>query len=444
MKKIISLILTTFMVLSTVGCGEKQNITNNNSDSDYSKQANTFITENGKEKLYEIAYADNFSDGYAWININETKNKNNEQRACIDKSGKIQFFLDDIVDSCANIQVSDFKDGFCVINVEYKDEKDKDIIINTKGEIVMSSTDGIFDKVLCFGNGYFAVEKYVNDFHTAEYKVFIIDHNGNQIGDYCLSSQDSKSTSVYYRGEGVFEFKNSLNSNHFSLFFTKNNKILNFDNISFYTDFKNGKCVIEKDNEYNFLYTNGNIEKIKLDVPKEAKLFLDYQLLTENGTCYYIKNGKKVDYYFYDISTGKSNKIYSCGEGLQIDPYSLKFENGYSVLKILGAEAKYFTVIDKKGNFQFEPIECDYVLPITSNRVIASTPLDEYIIFDETGKKIYYSDVNTISDTFYDDFAVIKKVIEIGERKYTSIDYNYVDKNGKLLFENNKISYTEE
>ena len=62
MKKIISLILTTFMVLSTVGCGEKQNITNNNSDSDYSKQTNTFITENSKEKLYEIVYADNFSD----------------------------------------------------------------------------------------------------------------------------------------------------------------------------------------------------------------------------------------------------------------------------------------------------------------------------------------------------------------------------------------------
>ena len=446
MKKIITMMLcATISLLTLVGCGEerKENISSPVEDTNQSTELKN--AKNG----HIIDYVYEFSDGYSWIKVvdTETGDNNNYRYAFINSFGEIQFFLDEKIEGTA-LYAGGYKDGFSLVN------NGKELLVmNTQGEILLSATEVGFDDVLAFGDGYFAVQKYVNDFHTAEYKVFVIDQQGNMIGDYLASQQEAfDSYDIDYLQEGIFTYPN----NDSKLFNAKTGKSIeinpDYEINEIYDCFVNGNCLVSvkdintKDYQLALLHKDGSLETCKTNTPS----YLLSDGISDDGFIYSTNTDNSVeDLYFYDLLSKKSNLIYSCGTGIELPIQTgwgpvrknfgsniFSFNNGYSTILIRGNKSSYFTVVDKLGNIQFEPKECYKAEGISCNRIVSEQHGD-YKIFTEKGEEIPIPDDYIIhQDSYSDNLIAVHKEID---EEWSSC--NYIDIDGNLLFENDMIYY---
>ena len=426
------------------GCGE-DNKTSEISDVSTLEESVSSDTNQDIENGHTIHQVQEFSDGYAWVTVIDTQigSSDNTRTLCINPSGEIQFFLDEKIEG-TTFYTRKFENGFSVVS----NENDEEFIISTTGEVLLSSIDGTFDKVLAYGDGYFAVEKYINDFHTAEYKAFVIDQQGNMIGDYFLSQPDRfDEYDIDYLKEAMFSYKGDstkfFNAKTGSVFEIDPNYILG----DIFGEFSNGVCLIQLKNvneekyKPTLLYSDGTFEVCEINPPYDLR----FGGISDSGFLYLTTESDKTENLnFFDLSTKTSNVVYSCGEGIRFpkDLYELLtsevfgFDNGYSVVLIEGNDASYFTVIDKLGSFQFEPIECIDARAISCNRII-SRQMNSYKIFNEKGEEIPIADGYVIHQKSYSDNLIAVHREVDGDW----CDYNYIGSDGNLLFENNLIYY---
>lgn len=440
MKKKLSLILCSAMLLLSVsGCGEEsgassQQSQQTTSNSQISSQVDASNVENDAEESYTVTEVSDFSDGYAWIYAynTQTGNKNNSQKVCINSSGEIQFFLDEKIQG-ESFEVTDFKDGYCIVS----NENDEEFIINTKGEIMLSSKDEMFDRVLSFGGGYFVVEKYINDYHTAEYKAFIINEKGEQIGDYWMSQQNEFDENIIeYNGDGVFSClvggSNWTDRYSYDLINVERGNTFSVEKDYRGIDFVDGLFLLVEDSKPILLSSDGNTQDLKINIEEGASV--SYGAISDGGFVYCVNKDENKNVYFYDIESGKSTEIYNCGKGINVG--FGKFSDGYLVLMLKGDEKSYFTVVDKSGNTQFEPIEYLEVYNISYDRIISHKD-DGYKVFTVKGEEIKIPDDYIIHQNYYvDNLVAVHK-----ETDGNWNNYNYIDLDGNLLFEDNKIYY---
>lgn len=446
MKKIITMMLcATISLLTLVGCGEerKENISSPVEDTNQSTELKN--AKNG----HIIDYVYEFSDGYSWIKVVDTETEDYKKcrYAFINSSGEIEFFLDKKIEG-ATLYAGGYKDGFSLIN-----NGEEILVMNTQGEILLSATEVGFDDILAFGDGYFAVQKYVNDFHTAEYKVFVIDQQGNMIGDYLASQPETfDSYDIDCLQEGIFTYPN----NDSKLFNAKTGKPIeinpNYEINEIYDCFVNGNCLVSvkdintKDYQLALLHKDGSIETCKTNNPS----YLLSNGISDDGFIYSTTTDNSVEYlYFYDLLSKKSNLIYSCGTGIELPIQTgggpvrknfgsniFSFNNGYSTILIRSNKSSYFTVVDKLGNIQFEPKECYKAEGISCNRIVSEQHGD-CKIFTEKGEEIPIPDDYIIhQDSYSDNLIAVHKEID---EEWSSC--NYIDIDGNLLFENDMIYY---
>lgn len=155
-KRIIKLSLILFscvFVLLLSGCGSSSNSLSANSYTGSNFETSNTIKTTDND--YTVVGVKDFNDGYAWISISQGDNSQYKQ-ACIDTSGKIQFVLDDIIEGNLTIdKIRDYKSRYAVI----KDNSNNTYILDTKGNIVSSSINGMYDHIVCYDDGYFLIEK---------------------------------------------------------------------------------------------------------------------------------------------------------------------------------------------------------------------------------------------------------------------------------------------
>lgn len=166
-----------------------------------SDNENGLLTDNKALDNLDISYARDFSNGTAWIEYTSSGTKYN---SLINTKGEILCTYD----SSYSVHPMDKKAGYVADheNGIYK-------IINSKGEVLVSSEDGDYDVIGANGDGMFFVYKYVSDINTSKHMFGIIDSDGDLIKPLkecrLISGINSNyvATNSRYLGAGMFAVK---------------------------------------------------------------------------------------------------------------------------------------------------------------------------------------------------------------------------------------------
>ena len=207
-EKILALILTFCICISGffMGCkkmppSESQtadrfdSIFGNLSTDTASANASNIPTKNIMQVKY--TFCGEFQDGFAFIAWEQGKE---EYGAMIDVNGNIIYQTT----GASGLRVRDWRHlGNGAAAIEFKDGVDTVFaIINSKGELIKSSKDGDFDRILATGDGMALVYKEKASVVSIEHLYGTLDVDGNWIHSLTKGSDDSYS--AIYGGEGMF------------------------------------------------------------------------------------------------------------------------------------------------------------------------------------------------------------------------------------------------
>lgn len=419
MRKSKIIIMVLMLCVFVSGCGQENKKESNELKTLDSSSSilNGSSAEIEDESDYSIVRAENFSEGFAWVKLENQENR--ERRwACIDKSGVVQFFLNDEYKYINNnpsgytdyIQTK-WHEGTCLLT---KECADTERILNTSGNIIFE-TDDIYTDILFYMEGYYVVVKHESGFETNEYSICFLSTDGEwsdiewKIGD--------QNNSVEYCGSGIIchndEYFNVKTGNTFKKSFL-------FNRIG---EFDNGVCLVEKIGDYvALMYANGDIKK--LDTTTYADTYGSYGKISEG--CSVMNNQQNIAYY--DIKTSSVNSIFKSPDNVHIDNnQDLCFKNNNLFVKQRGADGNlYFTIYNKEGDRLFEPIKCDTIGNLSCERIVTVSNF-KYCVYDEQGNMVFEND--SPIDEYSDDVAIV------GRKTHNPY---YIDKNGNQLF--SKIS----
>lgn len=120
--------------------------------------------------------------------------------------------------------------------------------------------------MISYGDGYFAVEHYKNDFHNVEYTVSILNENGDFIIKDWIKS-DNKIEKLVYSGDNVFTYTSfdGYYENNYECFNAETKETFSLKDCTLESQFNDDKAVIYHyfDNLYELIYSNGKTEKIR-------------------------------------------------------------------------------------------------------------------------------------------------------------------------------------
>ncbi|MBS7008287.1 hypothetical protein [Anaerostipes sp.] len=304
MKKVLKVFIVVFSLFLLIGCENKKAV---------KKATKQETTTTEEEKKTETYYKEgrNFSENVAWVKPKE----DNSNWQLIDTSGKVLFTLEDNEEPTTN-----FKRGIAIV--------DNKKVIDKNGNIVSSVEDGEYDKINTNEDtfeGYAFVEKRVSNIEGTNTYHGIIDNDGSW-----YHKLDSKIGSLQYKAIGTMLYYDSD-----KCYDLKNNEFIDLEtymNRGFDRSFHDGLIYLTVDEETGYV-----------NLPVDGE---DFEV---------IKNKKKIKKTgYYDK---KLNLVIDLSKYPYCNPISY-FQDGYCPIILRNPDSEdFYTVLNKKGEFVFEPIE---------------------------------------------------------------------------------------
>lgn len=353
MRRTLSLFLALILIFSLAACGKK------NSDVEVVKEYESQVPEDnakGEQKivLSSIETARDFKNGYSWVELSGSKSV----YSLVDTKGNV------IYTSPQNTYPRNMSNDACFIIVGTEKDKYEYMIINKKGEIVASSAEGNFDKILASGDNLFLVYKYEGGIDSSRHLYGVVNEKGEFVNELreCpfieeldLYSQSGVRDGAKYIGAKSFQLTGKWDYyryHHVVYMPGCDTYFLNYENPvegigdSLYIRNKNGIEVENGKNEYSsqdyrnvVVGQNGKIEKTTS---------FDY---IENGLLMTKDEEKKIT-SFTDPTMGKTSVFSKYYPIASFDP-----ADNNLLIMIYGKDGnKYFTVLDKNCNILFEPV----------------------------------------------------------------------------------------
>ena len=421
--------------------------------SDMTDKKNEIITNNNSnnttnKNTVKLTSCNTFVDGIAEISYTEEDTK---YFGIINEQGKIIY---------ATNKKSNFTPigkGSAIVSLFNEEEIKYDIayIIDINGNIVKTFENDA--QLLAYGDGLALIYQTKSSITEFERLYEVFDHSGNTLSVTKMNYYPQTSWGEdphYYMGNGVFAIMVKcwagtggddfvfLNGNTGETFFISrlNRKLEQFTNGTTFVYGSDGWSEIitpydksENNNgveapEYYLLHDDGTYEEYNMN----GKTFLGYS----SGFLWYTVDGDENDLYIEDITTSSRN-IITYNEYRPSRISSISFKEKYGLLTIVGADSKlYFTLIDKNGKQQFEPIETTgytnlwfgYDFSYSNEAIVFENADKKYCIADEKGN-IIVTDYTYISE-FSNDIALAC----IGEHRYDpNAEFFYINKSGEKI-----------
>ncbi|MFT9116340.1 MAG: zinc ribbon domain-containing protein [Sporolactobacillus sp.] len=412
------------------------------STSESSSAASASAASKTEEQTQTYFYASKgFSNDVAWVETAKGSTADQIQWACIDPKGKTLFQLNP-----GEQPASNFVNGVAI--VEKLDSSGtgvlagQRIVDKTGQQIFPKSGDNNNYEMAGPFNGDVFVGWEVNNVNETKNECGLVDSKGNWV---VQPSSDLRmpGDSGYF---GIFQLPNSSNG-HENFVNTQNNLVFSGDgngNIEFIkqdiqNNYVNGLIFLQSTTDYSLQPESSRSNSLTLpysindsvDLPPDTKdpgpAALGFH---EAGNGFYDKNGNKV------VDLAKYN-CKAVGN----------YQNGYCSLRIINPQGSWFyTIIDNKGNFMFDPVE-QSIGPYFSGLAIYTSctrDTDHYESGnDSTGKHAAtYIDVHgkvafTISDVDYassfdeNDLAMITKSGDLGG---TEKGVYFINTKGEIAF----------
>jgi len=267
---------------------------------------------------------------------------------------ELQFIPCELEDSDGHSRASYsvFSEGYAYINYVIDTEVDHFVIIDIDGNVVYESPNDAMYEILCGGNGYYYVKKKISGFDTNEVSYWIVSVDGVWTAVDFVT--DTEASDYRYNGSGVLQLGNTI--------------FVKMDNCSIYHTFSKDKYWPEfvgftENNELIWLHSssyagevyvtdiNGNTRQIAVTGRWGKAKYGDGLIFvsdSQGDECY---NARYIDLEGNVIIDLSQYKIVNFKTGEQ-------FYNGYAALQITGQDYNhYLAIIDKNGNFAFEPIQ---------------------------------------------------------------------------------------
>ena len=308
-------------------------------------------------------------------------------------------------------------------------------LINAKGEVIKTCDGSEFDEFVAFGNGYALVHKYQATIDSEAHLYGVINNKGEwtvKLTDYGFGKQSYSNTNGIfdydrivkesYIGSDIFDISgdfiveehmllNAATGEVFWVYFHLNDdaESLSFKEGVHYTNSSevyvssqplkvSAKMIGGGVSWGDILIKNGDSFIQYLDLFKvtdDLALYPDGTWKTisnypttngyeKAGDKWLKKEGDNITIYDYDTNTQTQFTDSMLSEAI------FEFEDNYGIVKIVGVDRNsYFTVIDLKGNIQFDPIMCGDPYPrYSSDKIVYKNTSGQYSIVDTTGKII--------------------------------------------------------
>ena len=428
-KKTFLLLFCAVLLSALFGCGNKA------PDSLSSDSSNQATDESNKpdDNSFLIDSVKDFTDGFAWVTF--TDSQNNQKNACINTKGEVQFVLEDILNNPKS-GTGEFNTGYAVVT-----ESDNSYIIDNKGNITSSSKDGKYDKIVSYGDGYFLAEKYNNNLHEVNYTYSVIDCNGNTLASDCFILNES-SLSFDYRQNGVFSCCVQTydlfgsKSYKYDCYSVKTKQKFTLDHVKAFFNYEGEHAIIVTEENIQLIDANGKGKELVFpEIPYRSEIDI-LSRITNDCFVYCIRNydsGEIPDnsVYIYNVSSGKINELYHCGQGISADLCDYNDKEFLLEIRDNTKIKTWFVIVDHQGKELFTPVEGDPT-GLSCNRIVTQSN-----IYDNKGKMITVANTDSLgfSKKYHDNLVAVKNY-KNGDSDFK----NYIDINGNLLFPENRIT----
>lgn len=286
---------------------------------------------NTKTDKLEYTKLNEFSDSVAWVQGED----NNFY--LIDKTGKSIFKLRKTNGTVTTYNVNNFKNGYAQIK-----DSEGTKIIDKKGNVVLKQDEDKYDEIEYTNDGFAKVTVREEDYLGTTRKMGIVNL---ETGKEVLEPSE-KYGSITSLGEGMFKYVDDSNKEAV-LLNAKNGKSIKEEKsegfISGLDNFTNGYTIKRKDGTFSLIDTDCNITIINVD---------DYTKISNSDIGVFSDGLIGIGEAFYDA---KGNKAFEFSrENVNNNP---KFVDGYALVTFYNGSKNYYTIMDKQGNFLFEPKE---------------------------------------------------------------------------------------
>ena len=300
-------------------------------------------------------------------------------------------------------------------------------IIDNNGKVVATFELEDEMQLLAYGDGLALIYFVKDNISTVEHLYGVIDFSGKWV--YSLTNLGCSPFSSWeynhYAGDGVFAIMTGrwgagsggddfifLNSNTGDTFFVSrlDTELFQFANgVTFassntgsfgaiYSDLVNPYPKTNESEEielpkYFLLYSDGTYKEYDM----EGKNFGGYS----NGYLWYTIPDDKTNVYIEDI-TSSTNNIFTYSEYPTSAVRSISFNGDYGLVT-LRSNGLYFTLIDKNGNQQFDPIETTSYNSVSGNHWVVFS--NDTIVYSNADKK--YCIANKNGEVMVTDYYTI-------------------------------------
>lgn len=434
MKKILVLLFVILFLFTFTACksdkfDDVEIIYEEQSDNENGLLADSKALDN-----LDISYARDFSNGTAWIEYTSSGTKYN---SLINTKGEILCTYD----SSYSVYPMDKKAGYVADheNGIYK-------IINSKGEVLVSSEDGDYDVICANGDGMFFVYKYVSDIDTSKHMFGIIDSDGKLIKPLkeCRFTSGTLNnfvaTNSRYLGAGMFAVgfdSYGYNTKSYLIYSAQTNMFFFVNSVYYVKDRidANGKIYFMP-GQYgsDITYESDLSKKIEIGSDLDGCCFSlspDGQIETLEdydgvvGGMLVENNRDDSQLILTNPSTGKSSEF------IKYPVSSIKKADKNWLITVVGKDkTNYFTLIDENCNMLFDPISygsTQYGSTIEANEgkiIYRNADTDKCTVVDYSGKVLLENlDYKTFG-AFYDGLVSVKMAND---------NYCYIDVKGNVL-----------
>lgn len=442
--KLVSLLLALVMILTLFGCDSNKKSSRDKDDDDedirYEQQEsnNNDVTVNSSPSVNNpsvdrnglfIRSANGFINGYALLDLGETDGLlDTTHLAVVDTSGNIVGIFED-----GDLSISCYDSSF-------ETSMAKRILFKSNTDLVCYDING---NELYRVNGLLNDDSSESGYDSDIEEVYMTRDLSTVLLRSVSSAYESKHTEMAYvdsNGNLVYDwFDLTVDGEKIT-----DNEIRLYYNGYIYTEgsiinlFDKSAVDIDGDNVENY-YDSRQIDALNfyLNSNQSEALILSDRYSTESNC-------------LYDIMTDTVVSNIAVTDEMSIRELSY-FKNGYAVMDFYGADyERYITLIDRNGQFVFEPIEYEssgdindmwdgeYLLMYDKNH-------SEYIVYDASGNEVSeFSYADLMQTGSYNPSLPIGKIsdgmimvrIDISE----PTRYSYYRTDGTVLFPDGRIS----
>lgn len=366
-----------------------------------------------------VTQAYDFYDGFAWTVY--TKD-GKEYCGLVDTTGKI------IYSEIYSEQKFHRMSG----SLTYLESDDAYTLINSNGDVVMSSSNGYFDEVLAVGDSLALVYKYNGGVTTSEYLYGVVDSDGNWVQPLTDWGKEFYAINSYfsYIGDGMFAAtKEAFPGSNVTIYNSTLNTFIYLEGIN--NEYNRKLVILDQynDNHCQFYFYN-NIAFFKVVSSggtlsiNNADLFSISKNFALNADGTYVElseficdsEGKllrETDGHMEIFDYINNTTVILSDSNYSTSRYPSIYYAGRKGLLILdGADGnRYFTLIDDNAKELFNPIiYCGSFSSLDINysygKIVACTEKGIYNTYDENGTVLAEGLAYKRINAFYDDIAV--------------------------------------